>query len=97
MKVLVKVKVNRSQQMDKTIIPIGDEYRYVKYVYRYLADNEEKVEKEKAPKVPGFVEIDKIKKPIKEGNRYVGWVAIHLYKKKLVKEQKTDEFTDNVD
>lgn len=73
----------KSEQMDKIVLPIGDNYKYVKYVYRYLAEGEEKVKKERSERsLDHFKEISRKKTPIQDSTgRYIGWIAEHLYEK----------------
>ena len=76
----------KSEQVNKIVIPMGDNYKFVQYTYRYLPDNEKKVEKPKAEKsLNSFVEISRTKKVIKDANGVaIGWIAEHVYRKKVI-------------
>lgn len=74
----------KSEQVNKIVIPMGDNYKFVQYTYRYLPDDVKKVKTERAERSSdSFTEISKTKKTIRDANGIaIGWIAEHVYKKK---------------
>ncbi len=74
----------KSEQVNKIVIPMGDNYKFVQYTYRYLPDGEEKAKLERAERSSDkWEQISTNKKTIKDANGVaIGWIAEHVFKKK---------------
>jgi hypothetical protein len=84
MKVLVRsVKAKKSsQQISRDYRNINDEFKYIKYTYLYVDENnKEPVERTKGD-FKGYHEIGKSKTtPIKADGKVVGWTWEQMYQK----------------
>ena len=76
--------------MDRQVTELGKNYKYVKYVYRFLAEGEKKPEtiKIKRTSEDHWTEIGKFKTSIKDANgKAIGWVAEHMFQRKPIKQK----------
>lgn len=72
----------KSQQVNRDYRSINDEFKYVKYTYLYVdEENVEKTEK-KAGDFKGYHEIGKAKtSQIKVNGKIIGWTWEQMYQK----------------
>ena len=72
----------KSQQVNREYRNINDEFKYVKYTYFYVDENEKEETIKKTGDFKGYHEIGKSKTtPIKVSGKPVGWTWEQMYQK----------------